>query len=257
MGKVEMVSVQSAGERLYCLAAIVMRGQFEMVIGSSASTTTTAEASDVLVGEHKKLIQNVNSWLKTEGLWDTLSTKEQALLSKPPGTWDERDELDASWRTEAAAVIAWSLGMVDTVPAYDQSFSDADLLKATGGMLKPVRRKIMAMKLRPADEIAKARDVVELWLWRARTTMLKKDPQQYKPPKGLSFDRIVRITAAKAHGDGLFKAIDGDFPACGKAYRDLDDEQWSLMRSIASERLWGLNWMCGYESDWDEVPLGT
>jgi hypothetical protein len=29
------------------------------------------------------------------------------------------------------------------------------------------------------------------------------------------------------------------------------------MHSIAIERLHGLNWLCGYAGDWDEVPHGT
>jgi hypothetical protein len=35
------------------------------------------------------------------------------------------------------------------------------------------------------------------------------------------------------------------------------DSEWSEMTSIARERQYGLNWMCGYSSDWDDVPTDT
>ena len=42
-----------------------------------------------------------------------------------------------------------------------------------------------------------------------------------------SYDAIVRVTAQKAAEDGTIPScIDGDFPACGKAYRDLTDDEW-------------------------------
>jgi hypothetical protein len=252
----KLVSVQSAGRRLYCLTRIVMRGEFEMVMELAKSQLST-EAADVLINEHAKLAQELNSWLKTVGLWDSLSTKENVLMSKPPGDWSEQERINASWRTEAASVIAWSLGLVDALPAYDESFTDGDLLEAVAGILKPVQGKIRLLELRPEKQIIKARDVAELWLWRARTTTLQRDPERYKPPDGMTFDQIIRMTSAWAQADGLFQPIETDFPAFGKAFRNLDDQEWSQMQSTAEERLWGLNWICGYESNWDEVPLGT
>jgi hypothetical protein len=43
----------------------------------------------------------------------------------------------------------------------------------------------------------------------------------------------------------------------GKPYAELTESEWSTMQSIASERWYGLNWVCGYAMDWDKVPTDT
>ncbi len=45
----------------------------------------------------------------------------------------------------------------------------------------------------------------------------------------------------------------------GKAYRDLDDDEWSTVSSIAMERHFALNWLSGYapNNNWDETPTET
>ena len=53
--------------------------------------------------------------------------------------------------------------------------------------------------------------------------------------------------------------IADDFPAKGKAYRDLTAEEWSELRSITAERHYALNWLCGRapKNKWDETPTDT
>jgi hypothetical protein len=71
---------------------------------------------------------------------------------------------------------------------------------------------------------------------------------------------MIRMTAQAAAKDGnIPPCIDGDFPACGKPYRDLATEEWSRVRSIAMERHLNFNWLCGYsvDNDWDRTPTHT
>ena len=65
------------------------------------------------------------------------------------------------------------------------------------------------------------------------------------------------MTAEKAQENGLFIAIDHDFPALGKAYSTLSEDEWETLRSIATERLYALNWLCKHAEDWDQVRTGT
>jgi len=54
-------------------------------------------------------------------------------------------------------------------------------------------------------------------------------------------------------------SIDEDFPAFGRAYRDLSSDEWAAVKSIAMERHFALNWLCGYapENGWDDTPTDT
>ena len=57
----------------------------------------------------------------------------------------------------------------------------------------------------------------------------------------------------------LPEMIDNDFPAMGKAYRELDGREWSEVRSITMERHYALNWLCGLapNNQWDATPTDT
>ncbi len=48
-----------------------------------------------------------------------------------------------------------------------------------------------------------------------------------------------------------------DFPAFGKPYALISDEEWQIATSIAQERHAAFNWLCGYSDDWDQVPTDT
>lgn len=65
------------------------------------------------------------------------------------------------------------------------------------------------------------------------------------------------MTVEKAAADNLFKPIGNDFPALGKPYSQLTEAEWQTMRSIATERLYALDWLCGYSADWDNVRTST
>ena len=49
----------------------------------------------------------------------------------------------------------------------------------------------------------------------------------------------------------------GDFPAYGKVYRHLSQDQLVEAQTIAAERQHALNWLCGLGEGWDDVPLDT
>jgi hypothetical protein len=71
---------------------------------------------------------------------------------------------------------------------------------------------------------------------------------------------VIELAAAKAATDGAFAApIGSDFPAFGKAFRDLSEIEFAIVASIAQERHRAFNWMCGYApgNRWDETPTGT
>jgi hypothetical protein len=111
--------------------------------------------------------------------------------------------------------------------------------------------------LRPRKEIEAMRDLAQLWHWRARTTQLQQRGD-VEPPADLTFEEIISMTANGALEAGdIPRVIGDDFPAFGKAYAELDSEELAIATSIAQERHFGLNWLCGYSRDWDETPTDT
>jgi hypothetical protein len=176
------------------------------------------------------------------------SARERSALAAKVGGWDRQQLVDASWSVESGAVLAWALGVNAELPAYDR---EADSKEVFGHLDEATPR------LRSAAEIERGRDTAELWHWRARTTQLERSGKKVALPPGYTLAKIVAQTAELSQKKGLFQAQGGDFPAFGKPYRDLGEEEQALAMSIARERHRAFNWLCGYEADWDEVPTGT
>lgn len=193
--------------------------------------------------------------LRRTGLWEHVSPTERRILASSPLEISERDRVDVSWRAESIACLAWSLGLLDALPPYDVQVDPDEVLPL---LPNDVTELTQTARLRPTQDIEAARDVAELWHWRGRTRQLQE--RGYRPNDGeCALDDIVREVAARAANDSLFSPISADFPAFGKPYRELSSEEWIQAQSIAMERHFALNWICGFAplNEWDETPTDT
>jgi hypothetical protein len=201
--------------------------------------------------------------LRDAGLWQHLSPREQAHAESTIATITERQQVDASWRMEAVQTLMWALGMLPDLPPYD-TMASLDLLKQIPS--RDVAVFIQSARLRDQAELDQARNTAEFWHWRSRTRELIErgdalpDDPKMKAAGFHSYDDIVRFSARNGAQEGTIPpCVAEDFPAKGKAYRDLTELEWSEVRSITSERHFALNWLCGYApgNKWDETPTGT
>jgi hypothetical protein len=241
--------------RALCLGALIMRGEFEQVVQDTAQVLSDVEVQEVLIKGHEELTAKLNAWLTAQGLTSHLSEREKALFAKPLGAWTRQEIIDVSWRGESLGVLLWSLSLRPRLLGYDTQFSQDDIIKPLGLMM-PVDNFLKRAKLRPVKEIARARDVAELWHWRSRTTYLQQTGD--KPPEGITYAEIIEKSAEFAYKDGIIsRPIKGDFPLFGKPYSALSEMEYSVCTSIAMERHCCLNWLCGYSKDWDKTPTDT
>ncbi len=243
-----VVDSRTAAERTLCLASFVLRAQTEYQLHPQPGDIPPRKPTPFDV------VSQQNSWLKKEGLWDSCSNRERMLFQQTLGSWSRQDIADGQWREESFSVLVWALDGSRIFPPYDAPAAQADVAR---NFPKPedAHAFIAKAKLRDSNEISKQRDIAELWLWRARTTQLQREGT--KSQTDLTLEQIVTMTVEKAASDGLFKPIDKDFPALGKPYSRLTEAEWQTMRSIATERLYVLNWLCGYSEDWDNVRTST
>ena len=177
------------------------------------------------------------------------SPRELQLLSRPPEAWESQDVVDAIWRGEALGALGWALSALEELPDYDEPFDHVELARELD-LAQP-------LELRPAVDLEEERESARLWHWRARTTLLQGDPTVQLPERWASFDQLIAAAAMRGHEEGLLPAPRrGDFPAFGTTYRQLDEEQLALARSIATERHYALAWLCS-DAAWDETPTDT
>lgn len=201
--------------------------------------------------------------LRKENLWEDVSPAEKQLFDCPVANLTEQQIIDASWRLEAVMVLMWALGLLKDLPSFD--------VRATPDVFKQMPTATFAefvgsAQLRDEKEIERARDIAESWHWRSRTRQLQEAGRPcpvndaMKKAGLTSFEAIVQMSAKLAveRGD-LPTTIGDDYPAMGKAYRDLTADEWSVVQSITVERHFALNWLCGYApgNEWDNTPTET
>jgi hypothetical protein len=196
--------------------------------------------------------------LRAAGLWELLEEEERAFLTAGAFETTMRQRIDGSWLAESIACLLWAVGHREAIPPYDQQ-TDPKTNKFAGG--QGTRMLIAGAKLRPPSRIDRERDLAELWHWRCRTHRLlaeKRIPEVL--PNGLTIAEVIRMSARKAAQEGLIaEPIEDDFPAFGKPFRTISEEEFSQCMSIAKERHKAFNWLCGYapENRWSETPTDT
>jgi uncharacterized protein DUF4272 len=237
-------SQAQVASRLLCLAAIA-------TLGAAAQDLQAGLESD----HCETFAVGVRDWVRGEGLLEQLAPSELAVFEKPLDAWTKRELVNASWRGECIGVLMWALSCLAELPGYDQQF--VGLLERIP-VLETTAEFVVSTELRPWDALSHARDLAELWHWRSRTTQLSKDPSFLATHADGYLSGIVGQTAQKAYAVGdTPQPIGDDFPWRGKAYRDLNEDDYSLATSIAIERHFALNWLCGEGETWDETPTDT
>jgi len=213
---------------------------------------------DTFTTELKNRYEQQVSNLRASGLWEKMDERERRLLQASPDEIKQQDRIDASWMTESAGCLLWALGYSSELPPYDQEWEIKIMNKIPKEPVEPI---LANAKLRRDADIMKQRDLAELWHWRARTRLIQEAGEMPASlPGGMTIGEVIAMASAKAAEDGAFPApIGGDFPAFGKPYRDLSEEEFSRVTSIAMERHRAFNWLCGYApgNRWADTPTDT
>jgi hypothetical protein len=253
--------IGEVSRRMLCVAAVVTRAVAESVANRKMRIDEISPGfQNFTGGQPEETPARISRWLECEALTGDLSPKEATALSEPFGSWTERDFLDGWWRREALMVLEWSMGIIEPMPPADTRIAMEDLLE--GSWLFRNRSELQQRtSLRSPSAVWKERDTAEFWLWRVRTSQLLAYPEERLREMKTNRDQlaeIVRRAAVAGEKGGAFRRIDGDFPALGKAFRQLNETELDLMRSISVERLHGLNWICMNDApDWDNVSTNT
>jgi hypothetical protein len=195
--------------------------------------------------------------LRQKSLWQDMTETERAFMLTPTPEPEQYD--DAAELLEAAACLLWALGHVPSIPAYDVEATPALLDSLPDA---PLERLVQSAQLRPSEAIALARDAAQRWNWRSRMRYRQESGQfdGWRGAKGMTIEAVIKLSAEAAAADGLFaRPIGDDYPAFGKAYRDLWPDEWAVCIAIAQQRHHALNWLSGLAPDhrWDATPTET
>jgi hypothetical protein len=216
------------------------------------------EEREDFIGGTKALFTTQEERIRAAGLWENMDDDERVFIQTEALETTTRQRINASWVIESIGCLLWAVGRLDKIPRYDEESGKRVIAFRSGECAKDL---IEQARLRPTSEIDRQRDWAELWHWRCRTRMLLETKKILPPlPKGKTMAEVIRMTAAKAEREGAFySAIGEDFPTFGKPFREMTEDEFTSVTSIATERHKALNWLCGYApcNRWAETSTDT
>ncbi len=231
--------------RATCLGALVLRGSFESGLRSDCTPDERRMYADS--------ITRLENWLSAKRLLTGLRPEEINLISREAGNWGQADIAAVMGETETLGCLCWALSLARSIPPYDSRF-DAKKLLPFLHLMEDNFNIQSAATLRSLDSLLGARSQAQHWDWRA--TMQDKINRAQKPPPGFKYDQVISFAAKAGYDNGHNdEPLSGDFPAFGKAYRDLTADEFALARNTASARLRSLDWLCGYAPEMSAVKV--
>lgn len=192
------------------------------------------------------------AWVR-ETVWPYATARERTRLAKPRGALSEQEQIDCSWTHENLTMLGWALG-IEPAPEIDAELPLATLYPEITFGVTP-ERLIQGRQLRSPEEIEGAACQYESVYWRVRTERIAREEREtiYGPYARLLMRRACHLGLLPP--DRL--APNGELVLLGRPVPELSEDDLSQLGSIVSERLRTLNWLCGFESDWDYVTGDT
>ena len=238
--EIELRPPREVAERCIILAALIRRLWIESSFASADPGDWRAEAFDL------------REWLRAEGLWNSLTTDEMDFLQRSVGDAAEDQTAAVAWQAEGLTTWGWALGLADTLPPGDLG-DVTTLVQAVPAPWDNISEWTRAAHLRSETEIATERDRAEILEWRIGIESSRRlSGGQERADYVAAIAEVVREARASAL---LEPDSDTDFTIGETLVSSFTDRELERLSALAEERLRALNWLCGYGSTWDAVPL--
>ena len=228
----------AVARRAAVLAAVVTRGLIEC---------------DDLLPDPVAVMAGDLAFYREHGLDRDAEPDEDATVRAPYGTLPAQTTVDATWRAEGLAVLAWALGRRDGLPPIDETIDLAELsadleLPWSDGEAMP--SLLRSPHLRPTAEIERLDARLLTAHWRVRN-FLSIDPG---PMDYVAW--VPGVEWAQLSLDGL-EVIDRDLAIGGVPIAAADRDRVALTDSILRERRLAVSWLNGYEELYSEGDTNT
>lgn len=250
--------------RSLCLGASILRGTLEWAVQFPSDPENVAA--------YKQLATRLSQWLNQQDFTAHFTIDELNTLSQAPGVWNPAEQDVQYRRMEALGVLFWALSIHEKFPRYDEPFEPPNLEPLLGwpqgAIAHPQDEKLadfprvgtgwfkQVTQLRPQPVIASQRAAAECWQWRAHVAALQRT--NMPAPAGQDYAAMIAIAAEEAHAAGAIPPpLENDFPLFGKPFGQLTEDETVEAANIANARRLALDWLCGYATAWDNVPVAS
>jgi hypothetical protein len=192
-------------------------------------------------------------WLQDHDLESDLTADEVRIFEAGVGTLSSDEASGATWNSEALVALAWGAEMIESLPDPDLTSDPADILGTIPVPWIDPNAWITTVILRDEGDIAFERERAEVWLWRAE---VEEERRQLRGRARQEIESDIADVVSESVSSGLLpRGARGDFTVAGTRFGDLSTDQIDAIGGIAAVRLHALNWLCGFGTSWDDVPL--
>lgn len=193
--------------------------------------------------------QRILQWVDDLNLGDELEPDEWNVLQRPVGKLDERSCVNAMWRVEGLAVLAWSLGLCD-LPPDDQLVVPTELYQRTALFDVARASELLATAtLRSVDQLDAMQVHFMMLHWRLRDFSLRPEPMDF-----VKFSKNCWIGSFDIT---KFHIRDNDLAIGDVAINDASAERVRLSQSIAAERHLAANWLAAGSELYSNTDTST
>lgn len=227
-------SAERVAARAVVLACVVARANLETHVEEDRSPDAVERTRELVVARDE---------LRAEA-----EPFELEILAQPLGGLSERQTIDASWRAEALAVVAWALGRFE-LPTYDQHADAYEVAVSLGMGDGDVDDALLdAPTLRSQDDLFALAEALLAAHWRIRQFGLDGLP--------LDFRKVAANDSWPLLLDDLPLA-GGDLAVRGVPISSADESVVRDVESIVRERRAAVGWLRGEDELMSEVSLDT
>lgn len=237
MVELERPSPVRVVRRAHALASVVARARIELD-GAEGSSS-----------EGEARLRRVRGWLRAQSVvLGELEQAERELVDAPLGSLERRSLVDATWRAEGLAVLAWALGVAE-LPDHETP-CDVEQVTAAIGFLEdePAAQLRSASLQSPEQLVWMAARLLGLH-WRLRDFRLA--------PRALDFRAFARQCWFGSFDLQDIPLAGDDLSIGGVPIDEAAPELVDRCTSIALERHRAINWLLGFHPVYSEVDIST
>jgi hypothetical protein len=176
--------------------------------------------------------------------WQKGEKDEIQALETPVGELPERLGWELPWLSEGAAVLAWSLGLME-LPAYDEQVETDELYKVIGNL----ENEALAPKLRSPEELEKLSSQMFCIHWRLRQFSVE--------PKAMDLAEFAPRAWWGAMDLSLARLRNNDLEIQGAPLIEASEEDWKCTSGIMEERRKAIHWLLGRSPVYSETDTST
>ncbi|HEV8002857.1 MAG TPA: DUF4272 domain-containing protein [Planctomycetaceae bacterium] len=188
-------------------------------------------------------------WLAALRLEDEVEPDEWKVLQRKAGALEPQAMINAIWRVEGLAVLAWALHLAE-MPVYDELCIPLELANAMGFPESDQSLAVMqAATLRTAEELKAMNHQLLALHWRVRNQRLNPEPMNF-----VAFSKNCWFGGFDLEP---FRMLENDLAIGAKPISRCDPELLGRTASAAMERHLAINWLRGQSRIYSETDTST